>query len=113
VANWSPEHPVVYKLRLVETESGKLVDAREISWGRKEFHTQDKRFYLNGQPVELRGGVVMWHRFLRNPEAAAVAFDPKWFRTNVVLRLKTTVQTCCVQPGPAPESLLDLCDHEG
>jgi beta-galactosidase len=114
VASWSPEHPVVYKLRLVETEGGELVDAREISWGWKEFHTQDKRLYLNGQPVELRGGTVMWHRFLRNPEAKAVAFDPEWFRTNVVLRLKSHgANLLRFNLGLPPESLLDLCDHDG
>ncbi len=114
VKSWSPEHPIVYKLRLEETEDDKLIDAREISWGWKEFRTQDKRFYLNGEPIELRGGVVMWHRFLRNPEAKTVAFDPQWFRANVVMRLKSHgANFLRFNLGLPPESFLDLCDREG
>jgi hypothetical protein len=114
IASWSPDHPVVYRLRLLETEGDRLVDAREISWGFKDFRVQDKRFYLNGEPIELRGGVVAWHRFLRNPEAKTLAFSPQWFSMNVLLRLKSHgANMLRFNLGLPPESLLDRCDQEG
>jgi len=114
VKPWSPEHPAMYRLRLSVLEGGAVVDVQESPWGLKDFRTKDKRFYLNGHPEELRGGTVVWHRFLRNPEAGQVAFDPEWFKKNVVLRLKSYgANTLRFHLGAPPESLLDLCDQYG
>lgn len=114
VRTWSPEHPVVYKLRVELRGDGELLDMHESSWGLRQFETINRRFYLNGSPIELRGGTVVWHRFLRNPEAATVAFDADWFARNVVLRLKGYgANMLRFHLGLPPERLLDLCDKYG
>jgi beta-galactosidase len=114
VQPWSPDHPNVYKLRLVLTAQNKPQDERDVSYGFKDFHTQDKRFYLNGQPIEMRGGTIVFQRFLRNPESAALAWNPDWFQQNIFLRLKSYgANAMRFHLGLPPEALLDLCDRDG
>ena len=114
VQAWSPEHPHVYRLVLSLNGGGQMQDRRAVSWGLKEFHTQDKRFFLNGAPIEMRGGTIVWQRLLRNPEATQIAFQPLWFQRNVMLRLKSYgANTLRFHLGLPPEALLDLCDRDG
>jgi len=111
---WSPDHPAVYTLRVTLSANSGMEDVHESTWGLKSFTTQDKRFYLNGEPIQMRGGTVVWHRFLRNPEAQKIAFDPEWFRQNIVLRLRSYgANTLRFHLGLPPESFLDLCDENG
>jgi beta-galactosidase len=113
-APWSPEHPNVYKLRVELTANGKPEDMRTVSWGLKDFRAANKHFYLNNEPITLRGGTVVWQRFLRQPEAPGIAFDPAWFQQNVMLRLKSYgANTLRFHLGLPPEALLDLCDRDG
>lgn len=111
---WSPEHPHVYRLRLTVRDAKGVTDVRESPWGLREFRTEAKRFMLNGAPVEMRGGTVVWHRFLRNPEAKDVAWDAAWFEKNIVKPLKMYgANTLRFHLGSPPEELLDLCDRDG
>jgi hypothetical protein len=111
---WSPEKPVTYRLRAALSESGRILDRWEITLGIREFRTQGLGFRLNGKPIQMRGGTVVWQRLLRDPEAEKLAFDVKWFEKNVVLRLKdhgaNTIHFSLYTP---PEALLDLCDRHG
>lgn len=114
VTPWSPDHPSVYKLRLSLVSDGKSQDSEEVSWGFKDFRAENKQFYLNGQPITLRGGTVVWQRFLRQPEATTLAFDPAWFQQNVFLRLKSYgANTMRFHLALPPEAFLDLCDQDG
>ena len=57
---------------------------------------------------------MVWHRFLRFPEARTLAFDAPWFRTNIMLRLKSHgANMLRFHLGLPPDRLLDLCDQEG
>jgi hypothetical protein len=90
------------------------LDAWEITLGIREFRRQGLGFRLNGKPIQMRGGTVVWQRWLRDPEAKKLAFDVKWFEKNVVLRLKehgaNTLHFSLYTP---PEAFLDLCDRHG
>jgi hypothetical protein len=111
---WTPESPNVYRLKMVLAEGGRVQDSREVSWGLRDFRTEGLSFKLNGEPVQLRGGSVVWHRWLRDPEATTLAFDPGWFETNIVLRLKGLgANFLRFHLGLPPESFLDLCDRDG
>ncbi len=111
---WSPDAPNLYKLKLVLSANGHTEDSREISWGLRDFRVKGLRFTLNGQYVQLRGGSVVWHRWLRDPQARTLAFDPNWFEKNIVLRLKTYgANYLRFHLGLPPESFLDLCDRDG
>ncbi len=114
VQPWSPEHPNVYTLRLTLTSNGKPEDTRDVSWGLKDFRAENKHFYLNNEPITLRGGTVVWERFLRQPEATTLAFDPDWFQQNIMLRLKSYgANTLRWHLALPPEAFLDLCDRDG
>jgi hypothetical protein len=112
--SWSPETPRVYRLKTVLSGGGQVQDSCEVSWGLRDFRTEGLRFALNDEPVQLRGGTVVWHRWLRDPEARELAFDPDWFETNIVLRLKGLgANFLRFHLGLPPESFLDLCDRDG
>jgi hypothetical protein len=69
---------------------------------------------FNGEPLQWRGGTVVWHRWVRDPEARTVAFDSNWFETNIVVRLKNLgANGLRFHLGLPPESFLDLCDRHG
>lgn len=111
---WTPDHPVLYRLRLVLREGNRIADTREISWGLRDFRTVGLGFELNGEPVRLRGGSVVWHRWLRDPQARTLAFDPDWFEQNIILRLKHLgANLLRFHLGLPPESFLDRCDRDG
>jgi len=111
---WTPDSPRTYRLRVALRRAGQLEDVREFTWGLRDFRTEGLRFVLNGEPVQLRGGSLVWHRWLRDPEARRLAFDPAWFEQNIVLRLKGLgANLLRFHLGLPPESFLDLCDRDG
>jgi hypothetical protein len=114
IAPWSPEHPQLYRLRSELTVAGRLIDAREQSFGLRSFSVKGLGFELNGEPYHLRMGTVVWHRWTRDPEAAKIAFDPVWFEHNVVQRLKGLgANSLRFHLGLPPEEFLDLADRDG
>ncbi len=115
IAPWSPDSPTIYRLRLeLRGPDGQLADSREINWGLRDFRTRELHFELNNAPIELRGASVVWHRWLRDPAAHELAFDPGWFQRNIVDRLKSAgANTLRFHLGLPPEDLLDLCDRRG
>lgn len=112
---WSPEHPVVYQLRLmVFDKENKATDEKTISFGIKEFATKNKRFYLNNQPCTPKGATVVWHRWVRSQEGRELGFDTAWFAKNIVQRSKDHgANYLRFHLGKPPERLLDLCDKYG
>lgn len=111
---WSPEAPNCYKLRITAWKDQTFQDCDELTLGLKEFSVSGIQFQLNHKPVTLRAGTVVWHRWLRDPESTALAFDDKWFEENVVLRLKEHgANTLRFHLGMPPERFLDLCDRYG
>jgi beta-galactosidase len=115
VRPWSPAAPTLYTLRTtLRDAAGALLDAVEHPWGCKDFRVEGLGFRLNGEPVRLRGGTVVWHRWARDPEARELAFDVDWFEENVVRRLLSYgANTLRFHLGMPPEALLDLCDRYG
>lgn len=113
-ASWSPEHPNLHRLRMTLLEGDAPLDRREIAWGRRDFRVEGKQMRLNGDPVRLRGVSVVWHRWLRDPEAATLAWDAEWFDRQIVSRLRALGGNYLrFHLGLPPERLLDLCDRRG
>jgi hypothetical protein len=111
---WSPENPNLYKLKLTLKENAGIVDTETISYGLKEFTTEGIQFKLNGNPYKVRAGTVVWHRWIRDPEAKYIAFNEKWFEKNIVKKLKDRgANTLRFHLGNPPEKFLDLCDRYG
>lgn len=111
---WSPENPKTYRLRAILQQDSKILDVREITLGLREFRIEGLEFFLNDKPEHLRGGSVVWHRWLRDPEARELAFDVEWFEKNIVERLKSYGANFLRFPlSMPPEAILDLCDKHG
>lgn len=112
---WSHETPNFYKLRVrMKSEQGVLFEQTEMTLGVKDFRTDGIKFRMNGNPVTLRAGSVVWHRWLRDPEARELAFDTRWFEKNILQRLKSHgANTIRFHLGVPPEAILDLCDKLG
>jgi len=111
---WSPDAPIMYRLKIDLLNKNKLNDSKEINIGIKQFEVRNKQFYLNGKPCKLRGGTVVWHRWVRSPEGAVYGYDTTWFANNVVKRLKAHgANYLRFHLGVPPERLLDVCDKYG
>lgn len=113
--NWSPEKPNLYQLRLTITDAGKkLVDQSVTPFGIKQFEIRNKQFYLNDEPLKIRGGTIVWHRWMRSAEGRELGFDTTWFKQNIVQRLKDHgANYLRFHLGKPPERFLDLCDKYG
>lgn len=112
---WSPEHPHLYGLRAeLLDERGEVLSVWQQSLGLRRPEVEGKQFRLNGRPLKLRGGTVVWHRWMRDAEGRDVGYDTVWFRDNIVRRLKEHgANLLRFHLGVPPERLLDLCDRYG
>lgn len=54
---WSPEHPNLYSARVELVADDAVVDAITQSFGFRRIETRDGKFYLNGEPLYLRGAL--------------------------------------------------------
>ena len=112
---WSPSHPECYEISAtLKNDLGKELSSYNQSFALRDFRVEGKHFSLNGEPFTIRGGTVVWHRWMRDPEGREVGWDAEWFGTNIVRRLKDHgANYLRFHLGVPPERLLDLCDREG
>lgn len=54
---WSPEHPELYSATIELVVGGVVVDSTAHSFGFRRIETRDGKFYLNGEPLYLRGAL--------------------------------------------------------
>jgi len=58
VAPWSPESPSLYSARIdLKAADGSLIDRSRHTFGFRTIETRDGKFFLNGQPLYLRGAL--------------------------------------------------------
>lgn len=114
LARWSPASPNCYRLVATLLREGRPIDRYETPLGLKDFRVVGKAFRLNGDPITLRAGSVVWHRFCRDAEGRTLAFNPAWWEENILKRLKSHgANTLRFHLGMPPEWILDLCDKHG
>jgi beta-galactosidase len=112
---WSPQRPNLYHLKLtIANSKGDISDQAIIPFGVKEYHVENKYFYLNGERFTARGGTVVWHRWMRSKDGVELGYDTAWFKQNVIKRLKDHgANYIRFHLGKPPERFLDLCDQYG
>ncbi|MFW5803512.1 MAG: glycoside hydrolase [Verrucomicrobiota bacterium] len=111
---WSPETPRCFTLTAELHADGQCSHSDVVTVARRRFEVRDKRFALNGHDVTLRAGSIVWHRWLRDPEAPPLAWDMNWLTENVLMRLKRMgANTLRFHLGMPPDRLLDACDRLG
>jgi hypothetical protein len=114
LAAWSPESPVLHRLEAELLVDGALSDRRSQDVGLRRLELDGLRFRLNGRPWTMRAGTVVWHRFVRDPEARQLAWDAEWFLRAVIRPLKALgANALRFHLGMPPRRLLELCDREG
>lgn len=55
---WTPTSPALYDLIITAEKDGQLLDKKETRFGFRTFEIIDGRFYLNGNPIFLRGNAI-------------------------------------------------------
>lgn len=56
-ALWSPEHPNLHTVKVDLIAGGTVVDTTHHTFGFRKIETRDGKFYLNGEPLYLRGAL--------------------------------------------------------
>lgn len=112
---WSPENPECYEINAtLENDEGTELSSYSQTFALKDFRINDKQFNLNGHPFKIRGGTVVWHRWMRDPAGRELGWNTEWFEKNIVRRLKDHgANYLRFHLGVPPERLLDLCDRTG
>ncbi|MCL1933683.1 MAG: DUF4982 domain-containing protein [Candidatus Azobacteroides sp.] len=106
---WSIDHPYLYKIRTQVKQNGKIIDDYETPIGIRSFSFDaDKGFFLNGEPVKLKG--VCNHHDL-GCLGAAVNYRAIERQLEILKAMGCNSIRTSHNP-PAPE-LLDLCDKMG
>lgn len=115
IKEWSPESPALYNLNIkLSSPHGLELSEYSQTVGFRDFRVKGKHFSMNGKPIGLRGGSVVWHRWVRDSDAKEVAFDAKWFGKNILQRIKDHGGNYIrFHLGVPPERILDLCDSMG
>lgn len=73
---WSPDAPNLYGLLLTLSSNGKPIDTKYQRFGWRQFTINGNKFYLNGQPIVLRGD--SWH-FMGVPQMTR-RYAYAWYR---------------------------------
>lgn len=55
ITRWSPRLPQFYRLRAILTANGRPVDTCDLPFGAAEFTLKNRTFFLNGEPILLKG----------------------------------------------------------
>jgi Glycosyl hydrolases family 2/Glycosyl hydrolases family 2, TIM barrel domain len=54
---WFPDNPALYSIVVRLVEAGTIIDEQRESFGFRSIHASDGRFFLNGEPLYLRGAL--------------------------------------------------------
>ena len=72
---WCPESPKLYVMQCELLRDGQIVDAMTVRFGMREFTVKEGRFFLNSQPIFLKGVLQQpdYPRTLAGPESEELA----------------------------------------
>lgn len=112
---WTPEKPRCYSMVIdLMDADGSVKSSYSQTIGLREFEVKDKQFYLNGVHYPVRGGSVVWHRWVRDENSREINYDVEWYRKNVTSPIKDRGGNYLrFHLGVPPERFLDLCDRVG
>jgi beta-galactosidase len=106
---WSCQEPNLYQLRVGVGERGEQVDSRVIPFGVREFTVQDGQFFLNGEPIFLRG-------VLLQPNYPVTLVTPptrEMMVREITLAKEGGFNLIRAHIRPTPPGYLDLTDRMG
>lgn len=112
---WTPEHPTCYRalVRLFDAGGNQLSEYSQTV-GLREFGVDGNLFRLNGKPYRVRGGSLVWHRWMRDSDSREIGLSREWIENNVGKRIKERGGNYLrFHLGVPPERILDMCDSLG
>lgn len=106
---WSVSHPYLYTVVNTLLKSGKIIDEVSTPIGIRSFRFDaDKGFFLNGEPVKIKG-VCMHHDL----GALGAAVNQSAIRRQLRILQEMGCNAIRTAHNPPAPELLDLCDQMG
>jgi len=106
---WSLENPHLYELRVRLDECDGLGDATSTRFGVREFTVHDGQFFLNGEPILIRG-VLLQPNY---PVTIVTPPSPEMMEREIRLTKEAGFNMIRTHIRPAPPGYLDLADEMG
>ena len=106
---WSCEHPHLYTLRASLVDAGAERDALTTTFGMRDFTVAQGQFYLNGQPIYLRGALLQPNY----PVTLIAPPDREMMVRELRLVKDAGFNLIRAHLRPAPTGYLDLADQMG
>jgi beta-galactosidase len=106
---WSPANPKLYTLACDLIVDGETVDSTTVRFGMREFTAKEGRFFLNHQPIQIRGVLHQpdYARSLAAPESEEIA------RRELELAKEAGFNLIRAHIKTPPRITLDLADEIG
>ncbi|UCC64406.1 MAG: beta galactosidase jelly roll domain-containing protein, partial [Anaerolineae bacterium] len=106
---WHCDHPHLYQLRAGVSEGGEPVDRQAVSFGVREFTVHDGQFFLNGEPIFLRGLLLQPHY----PVTLVTPPSREMMVREIRLAKEGGFNLIRAHIRPPPPGYLDLTDEMG
>jgi hypothetical protein len=106
---WCPENPKLYVMHCELLREGRVMDAMAVRFGMREFTVKEGRFFLNSQPLFLKGVLQQpdYPRTLAAPATEELA------RRELMLARDAGFNLVRMHLKPPPPLTLDLADELG
>ena len=109
VSLWSPDDVNLYTLRADLWNGGKRTDRVSVTYGYRYFRfDREEGFFLNGEPMKLKG-VCLHH----DQGALGAAAHEDAFRRQITLLKQMGCNAVRMAHNPADPDFLDICMEEG
>ena len=106
---WSIENPNLYVVRTIIKEGDKVIDEYDTDYGFRYFEfKRETGFYLNGNPVKLKG-VSMHH----DQGALGAVANRRAIERQVEILKEMGTNSIRVTHNPAAQNLIDVCNEKG
>lgn len=106
---WSCEAPHLYRLEAEIGDAGALVDRVTATFGMRDFTVSDGQFFLNGEPIFLRG-VLLQPNY---PVNLVTPPEPEMMAREIHLVKDAGFNLIRAHLRPTPPGYLDLTDRMG
>jgi beta-galactosidase len=106
---WSHENPLLYQLELELTDGTEIVDRRVTRFGMRDFAVRDGQFFMNDEPIFLRG-VLLQPNY---PLSLITPPTAEMMEREIRLMKEAGFNMIRAHIRPAPPGYLDLTDEIG
>lgn len=107
--SWSPATPFLYRLKLGFFKDGEFQEYTNVRFGFRTFELRGGRFYLNGEEVIIKGGLLQPNY----PLSLVVPQDAAMARREICLLKEAGFNLVRSHVRPADPAYLDMCDEIG